>query len=61
MQKECELYQQYERLNLPKVQDKIVESLTEAINERNAAYSAVVFHMGMQCCFSLIMQLADLK
>lgn len=58
---ECESYQQYEDLHLSKEQDKIVELLTEAITARNAAYSAVVFRMGMQCCFSLLLQLADLK
>lgn len=58
---ECESYQQYENLHLSKEKDKIVELLTEAITARNAAYSAVVFSLGMQCCFSLLMQLADLK
>lgn len=61
LQAECNIYQKYETLNLSKEQDRIVEQLTEAINERSAAYSAVVFGMGMQCCFFLIMQLADLK
>lgn len=61
LQAECDIYQQYESLNLPKEQEKIVERLTEAITAKNAAYSAVVFRMGMQCCFSLLMQLADLK
>ena len=27
---------------------------------QEAAYTAVAFRMGMQCCFSLLMQLADL-
>lgn len=61
MTKECELYQKYESLNLPKEQCRIIEELTDAITARNAAYSAVVFRMGMQCCFSLLMQLADVK
>lgn len=59
--KECELYQQYENLNLSKEQCKIIESFTDAITARNAIHSAVLFRMGMQCCFSLLMQLADLK
>lgn len=58
---ECELYQAYEKLGLPETQCKIIEHWTEAINAKNAAYSAIVFRMGMQCCFSLMMQLADLK
>lgn len=59
--KECELNQQYENLNLPKEQCKIIEQWAESITARNAAYSAVVFRMGMQCCYSLMMQLANLK
>lgn len=61
MTKECELYQKYESLNLPKEQCLIIEEWADAITARNAAYSAVVFRMGMQCCFSLIMQLVDVK
>lgn len=61
MTKECELYQKYESLNLPKEQCLIIEEWTDAITARYAAYSAVVFRMGLQCCFSLLMQLADLK
>lgn len=61
LQEEAAIYQQYEGLNLLMEQDKIVEAWGEAITARNAAYSAVIFRMGMQCCFSLLMQLADLK
>lgn len=61
LQEECAIYQQYESLNLTKEQDKIVEAWGDAITARNGAYSAVIFRMGMQCCFSLLMQLADLK
>lgn len=61
MTKECELFQKYENLNLPKEQCLIIEEWTDAITARNAAYSAVVFRMGMQCCFSLLTQLADVK
>lgn len=60
-EKECEFYQQYESLNLSKEQCRIIEQWTDSITARNAAYSAVVFRMGMQCCFSLMMQLADVK
>lgn len=59
LQQKCDIYQQYE--HLPKEQGKLIESLTEAINERNAAYSPVAFRMVMQWCFFIIMQLADLK
>lgn len=61
LQEEAAIYQHYEGLNLSKEQDKIVEAWGEAITARNAAYSAVIFRMGMQCCFSLLMQLSDLK
>jgi len=59
--KECEFFQQYESLNLSKEQCLIIERWGEAITARNGAYSAIIFRMGMQCCFSLLMQLADLK
>ena len=58
---ECALYQKYENLNLSKEQCSIIEDWTDAITARNAAYSMVVFRMGMQCCFSLLMQLANFK
>lgn len=61
MSKECELHQEYENLNLPKEHCQIIEQWTDSITARNAAYSSVVFRMGMQCCFSLMMQLADIK
>lgn len=61
MTKECEYFQKYESLNLPKEQCRIIEHWTDVTTARNSAYSAVVFRMGMQCCFSLLMQLADLK
>lgn len=49
MSKECELYQKYESLNLPKEQCLIIEEWTDAITAKNAAYSAVVFRMGVPC------------
>lgn len=58
---ECELFQKYESLNLPKEQRQIIERWADAITAKNAAYSMVVFRMGMQCCFSLLIQLAGLK
>lgn len=58
---ECECYQQYENLNLPNEQCKIIEDWVDAVTTTNSAYSSVIFRMGMQCCFSLLVQLADLK
>ena len=58
--KECECYQQYENLNLSEEQCKVIEKWVDAVTATNSAYSAVIFRMGMQCCFSLLMQLADL-
>jgi predicted nucleic acid-binding protein len=55
------LLEQYEGLDLSEVQRKVIEQWTDAIHAKNAAYSMVIFRMGMQCCFSLIMELADLR
>ncbi len=52
---------QYENLGLPEEQRKVIEQWTDAIHAKNAAYSMVIFRMGMQCCFFLLMQLADLE
>lgn len=52
MTKKCDFYQKYENLNLPKEQCLFIEEWTDAITSRNATYSAIVFRMGMQCCFS---------
>ena len=58
---EYELYQKYENLNLSKEQCKVIENWVDAITVQNSIYSSLLFRMGMQCCFSLLMQLADLK
>ncbi len=55
------LFQQYEELGLSEKQCHIIEEWTDAIHAKNAAYSTVIFRMGMQCCFSLLIQQADLK
>mgnify|MGYP001077262020 CR=1 FL=1 len=34
---------------------------TEAIHAQNTTYTSVVFRMAMQCYFSPLVQLADLK
>lgn len=59
--KENELYMDYQNLNLSKEQCQTVERLIDAITAQNAAQTSIVFRMGMQCCFSLLVQLADLK
>ena len=55
------LFEQYEGLELSEEQCKVIEQWTDAIHAKNAAYSMVIFRMGMQCCFSLLMELADLR
>lgn len=58
--KENELSKQYKTLNLSDDQQKIITQWIDAIQAQNSASTAVVFRMGMQLCFSLLMQLADL-
>ena len=58
--KETELSEQYKKLNLSDEQRKVIMQWTDAIQAQESAYTAVVFRMGMQFCFSLLMQLADL-
>lgn len=55
------LFEQYEELGLSEKQCQIIEQWTDAIHAKNAAYSMVIFRMGMQCCFSLMVQLGYLK
>lgn len=57
---ENELNDQYEKLNLSDEQRNIIMQWIDAIHAQEAAYTVVAFRMGMQCCFSLLMQLADL-
>lgn len=42
-------------------QDKLIEKRLEAIQEENTAYSMVLFRLGMQYCFSLLMHLQGTK
>ena len=58
--KENELNEQYKKLNLSDEQRKVITLWIDAIQAQESAYTAVVFRMGMQFCFSLIIQLADL-
>ena len=58
---EQKLRSQYENLNLSDDQQTVILDWTDAITDQNEAYTAVVFRMAMQCCFSLLLELADLK
>ena len=57
---ENELSNQYENLDLSDEQRNVIMQWIDAIHAQEAAYTVVAFRMGMQCCFSLLMQLADL-
>ena len=59
MQEE-ELNEEYEKLNLSDEQRTVIMQWIDAIHAQEAAYTVVAFRMGMQCCFSLLVQLADL-
>lgn len=58
---EATLCEQYENLDLSEEQRTVIKQWIASIHAQNAAYTAVVFRMAMQCCFSMLMQLADLK
>lgn len=60
-QQEQELCFQYENLNLSDDQQKVILDWIDTIYAQNEAYTTVVFRMAMQCCFALILELADLK
>ena len=57
---ENELNEQYKKLDLSDEQRKVITQWIDAIQAQESAYTSVVFRMGMQFCFSLLMQLADL-
>ena len=57
---ENKLNDQYQQLDLSDEQRKIIMQWIDTIQAQESAYTAVVFRMGMQLCFSLLMQLADL-
>ena len=58
--KKNELNEQYKKLNLSDEQHKVIPQWMDVIQAQESAYTTVVFRMGMQFCFSLLMQLADL-
>lgn len=57
---ENELSDQYENLDLSDEQRNVIMQWIGAIHAQEAAYTVVAFRMGMQCCFSLQVQLANL-
>ena len=57
---EKELNEQYKKLDLSNEQRKVIMQWIDAMQAQESAYAAVVFRMGTQCCFSLLMQLSDL-
>ncbi len=57
---EKEPNEQYKKLDLSNEQRKAIMQWIDAMQAQESAYAAVVFRMGMQCCFSLLMQLSDL-
>ena len=59
-QLEQELSNCYDKLDLSDEQRNVIDRWVDAIQAQEATYSIIVFRMGMQCCFSLLMQLADL-
>jgi len=59
-QREQELSNCYDKLGLSDEQRNVIDRWIDAIQAQEAAYSVIVFRMGMQCCFSLLMQLSDL-
>ena len=60
-QQEQELCSQYESLHLSDDQRKVILNWIDAITAQNETYTAVVFRMAMQCCFALLLELADLE
>ena len=52
---------QYDNLDLSDEQRKVINHWIDAIHAQDEAYTTVVFRMAMQCCFALLLELADLK
>ncbi len=52
---------QYDNLDLSDEQRKIINHWIDAIHAQDEVYTAVVFRMVMQCCFALLLELADWK
>ena len=58
---EQKLHSRYENLNLSDEQRTVILDWIDAITDQNEAYTTVVFRMAIQCCFSLLLELSDLK
>lgn len=58
---EQELNNQYDNLNLSDDHRQVISHWIDAIHAQEASFTAVVFRMGVQCCFTLLLELADLK
>lgn len=56
-----DLHRLHKNLNLQNEQSQIIEQWTDSITDRNVNYSAIVFRMEVQCCFSMLIKLAELK
>ncbi len=56
----AKLCEQYENLDLSEEQRNAIKKWIAAIHAQNAANTLVVFRIAMQCCFSMLMQLADI-
>jgi len=54
------LKEKYKKLDLSDEQRKIITQWIETIQAQEVAYTVVAFRMGMQCCFSSLMQLTNL-
>ena len=52
---ENKLNKQNQKLNLSDEQRKVIMQVTDPIQAQESAYTAVVFRMSMQFCFSLLM------
>ena len=57
---ENELNAKYEKLDLSDEQQNVIMQWIDAIHAQEATYTVVAFRMGLQCCFSLLLQLPDL-
>ena len=58
---EAECCRRYDNLDLTEEQRIVIGQWIDSINALNGAYTEIVFRMAMQCCFALLLELADLK
>ena len=55
------LAEQYQSLVLTEEQRSVIDKWVDSMQATNAAHSMVLFRLGMQSCFSLLMQLSGQK